>query len=317
MKNTIIFYASLLILTACGNTLAQTDSAIQSDIIIDSGNIDTTDATPAATQTLVIDVETLKAPKGPLTTTSYETALRNILSLFDKEGSIIVAHTRQTRPVVESGNPFFCTLYRAYADHRPIELSPEALWLLICQGFSLHVDNNAESLRSMFVDFEGKRTLTVQALLDVNNPNTPWEKYFPQFTSQIATYTGQELINALTADFTTSTPASRTASQITVMESMKHYFDYEMTICGIPQVILHGTPEDSRLGGRCRQSLLARYVQTARFETRNVRRSPNTGRRLDCKVLPLQLYEAPQQSERPLRRSITVATRDSLGTSED
>ena len=25
---------------------------------------------------------------------------------------------------------------------------------------------------------------------------------------------------------------------------MKHYFDYEMTICGIPQVILHGTPED-------------------------------------------------------------------------
>ena len=244
MKNTIIFYASLLILTACGNTLAQTDSAIQSDIIIDSGNIDTTDTTPAATQTLVIDVETLKAPKGPLTTTSYETALRNILSLFDKEGSIIVAHTRQTRPVVESGNPFFCTLYRAYADHRPIELSPEALWLLICQGFSLHVDNNAESLRSMFVDFEGKRTLTVQALLDINNPNTPWEKYFPQFTSQIATYTGQELINALTADFTTSTPASRTASQITVMESMKHYFDYEMTICGIPQVILHGTPED-------------------------------------------------------------------------
>lgn len=238
MKQTIIFLASLLMLAACNGQTAQRDSVADSVDKIEVA------ATPVEKQTLVIDVETLTPPKGPLATEPYNKVLRELLNDLTYEHDPIVAHTRQTRPLVESNHPFFYTMYRAYADHRPVELSPEALWLLICQGFSLHVNNNAEALRSMFVDFEGKRTLTVNAIVDVNDPKTPWERYFPQFTSQIAAYTGQELIDALTADFTTSTPASRTASQITVMESMKHYFDYLISICGIPQVILHGTPED-------------------------------------------------------------------------
>lgn len=239
MKPKAILLAGLLALIACSGQTAQRDSVADSIDSIEA------DAKPVKTQTLVIDVETLEPPKGPLATVHYDKALRNLLDLFDVDGDSIVAHTRQTRPLVESNHPFFYTMYRAYADHRPVELSPEALWLLICQGFSLHVNNNAEELRSLFVDFEGKRTLMASSQgIRLDDPNSPWERVFPQFTSQIAAYTGQELIDVLAADFTTSTPASRVASQITVMESMKQYFDYMMTICGIPQVILHGTPED-------------------------------------------------------------------------
>lgn len=197
------------------------------------------------TQTIVIDVETLTPPKELLSTKPYDQILKGVLKDLDNEGCTIIAHTRQTRPLVASNHPFFSAMYMAYAEHRPFELSPEALWLLICQGFSLHVNNNAEELRSMFVDFEGKRPLFVNGTgISLDNPKSPWERCFPQFTSQIAAYTGQELIDVLAGDFTTSTPASRVASQITAMESMKPYFDYWMTICGIPQVILHGTPED-------------------------------------------------------------------------
>lgn len=239
MKLRSIILACLLALIACSGQTSQRDSVADSIDSIEA------DAKPVKTQTLVIDVEKLEPPKGPLAMVHYDKALRNLLDLFDVDGDPIIAHTRQTRPLVESNHPFFYTMYRAYADHRPVELSPEALWLLICQGFSLHVNNNAEELRSLFVDFEGKRTLTASSQgIRLDDPNSPWERVFPQFTSQIAAYTGQELIDVLAADFTTSTPASRVASQITVMESMKQYFDYEMTICGIPQVILHGTPED-------------------------------------------------------------------------
>lgn len=197
------------------------------------------------TQTIVIDVETLTPPKELLPTMPYDEILQSILTDLDKEGNIILAHTRQTRPLVASNHPFFSAMYMAYAEHRPFELSPEALWLLICQGFSLHVNNNAEELRSMFVDFDGKKPLFVNGSgISLDNPDSPWERCFPQFTEQIAAYTGQELIDALAGDFTTSTPASRVASQITAMESMKPYFDYILTICGIPQIILHGTPED-------------------------------------------------------------------------
>lgn len=239
MKPKVILLAGLLALIACSGQTAQHDS------VADSIDISVADSKPVEKQVLVIDVEKLEPPKGPLATVHYDKALRNLLDLFEVDDNSIVAHTRQTWPLVESNHPFFHTLYYAYADHRPVELSPEALWLLICQGFSLHVNNNAEELRSLFVDFEGKRTLTASSQgIRLDDPNSPWERVFPQFTSQIAAYTGQELIDVLAADFTTSTPASRVASQITVMESMKQYFDYEMTICGIPQVILHGTPED-------------------------------------------------------------------------
>ena len=231
---------AILLIVAChpGSTSAATDTAIT----------DTAVSKPVATQTIVIDVETLKPPTTLLATQSYDNILAKLLGEleYDKyDKDVIIAHTRQTRPLVASNHPFFQSMYRAYADHRPFELSPEALWLLICQGFSLHVNNNAEELRHLFVDFEGKRTLMVNGSgISLDNPNSQWERVFPQFTSQIAAYTGQELIDVLSADFTTSTPASRVASQITVMESMKQYFDYCMVICGIPQVILHGTPDD-------------------------------------------------------------------------
>ena len=197
------------------------------------------------TQTFVIDVETLTPPKELLSTKPYDQILKGLLADMDMNGCSVIAHTRQTRPLVESNHPFFVSMYRAYADHRPFELSPEALWLLICQGFSLHVNNNAEELRSLFVDFEGKRTIYASGQgINLDNPESPWERCFPQFTDQISDYTGKALIDVLSGDFSTSTPASRVASQITAMESMKPYFDYAITICGIPQVILRGTPED-------------------------------------------------------------------------
>lgn len=230
--------AALAAMTAC-------KSANANDTLVADTMIAETASTPVATQTLVIDVETLTPPKKLLETISYDKILANLLKDLNEDSSVVIAHTRKTRPLVESNHPFFQSMYRAYADHRPFELSPEALWLLICQGFSLHVNNNAEELRHLFVDFEGKQTLMASGNgISLDNPNSPWESVFPQFTSQIAAYTGQELIDVLSADFSTSTPASRVASQITVMESMKAYFDYVITICGIPQVILHGTPDD-------------------------------------------------------------------------
>ncbi len=260
MKKTILFLliSVAILLSAChsSNTKSNKDLYADSTIDIVDSIINTSDSASSTrsvavqnktkqTQTIVIDVETLTPPKKLLETKPYDKILSNLLSDLDEHGSTVIAHTRQTRQLVEANNPFFQSMYRAYADHRPFELSPEALWLLICQGFSLHVNNNAEELRYLFVDFEGKQTLVASGKgISLDNPNSPWERVFPQFTSQIAAYTGQELIDVLSTDFTTSTPASRVASQITVMESMKPYFDYVISICGIPQVILHGTPED-------------------------------------------------------------------------
>ena len=161
---------------------------------------------------------------------------------------IIVARSKSPDSLVNIGyHSFFNGMYHAYAEHRPYVLSPDMIWLLISQGFAQHVNAHAEELRNQFVNFEGKLTLIVKnnkILLD--NPNSPWEKVFPEFTKQISKYTGNDLMNALTCDFTTTTPVSKVASEITIMEAMKPYFEYVVINvgCGIPEIKLEGTTAD-------------------------------------------------------------------------
>lgn len=139
----------------------------------------------------------------------------------------------------------------AYKEHRPVTISPpDIMWLLICQGFGQHVNNNAEELRSKFVDFQGGQKL-LEVIREVSSESSleefPWESIFPEFTEKIGgAYTGKELTETLSADFTTTTNASLIASQITIMESVKKYFKYKVTMigCGIPSVTIEGTTED-------------------------------------------------------------------------
>ncbi len=142
---------------------------------------------------------------------------------------------------------FFNGMYQAYADHRPFVLSPDMAWLLISQGFARHVNANAEGLRDKFVQFDGKLSLIVISdSINLDNPNSPWESIFPEFTKQIAAHTGNELMGILSSDFTTTTPVEKVASEITIMEAMEPYFEFIVmrVVCGIPEITLKGTPGD-------------------------------------------------------------------------
>jgi hypothetical protein len=145
-------------------------------------------------------------------------------------------------------NPFAATIREAYYNHRPLVLSPDMVWLMIAQGFAIHVDKNAESLRHYFVNFDGKKVLKVQDddLLK-GDPGNNWDTVFPQFTTQIGENTGKDLLNTTLADFSTSTPVTRAACEITLMDAMSSYFVYAVYSeigCGIPKITLQGTPED-------------------------------------------------------------------------
>ena len=163
----------------------------------------------------------------------------------------IIAKNHTPDQMVNFGfHSFFNGMYRAYGEHRPFVLSPDMIWLLISQGFSRHVNNNTEVLRSMFVNFAGKKELNVRNdKICINNPKSPWEEVFPEFTKQIGQYTGNELINNLTSNFSTTTQVTKVASEITIMDAMKTYFDYDVTSigCGIPDVTIEGNSKDWKL----------------------------------------------------------------------
>ncbi|WP_114789976.1 DUF4419 domain-containing protein [Niabella yanshanensis] len=208
---------------------------------------------------ITFDVEQLTPPER-LLEENHDTNIYKRLLQPDATGSIpvmakqvnsltdLVARYKASGTLVNFGyHSFFDGIYHAYAEHRPVVLSPDMIWLLISQGFAHHVNNNAEALRKHFVKHDGRVSLIVKDnRIRLNDPESPWQDVFPAFTQQIEKHTGKALINALTADFTTTTPITRIASQITIMDAMKKYFEYIIVRigCGIPQVTLQGTTAD-------------------------------------------------------------------------
>ena len=147
-----------------------------------------------------------------------------------------------------SNVPVLSGFYEAHTNHYPIRIKPDDIWLLIVQAFSNHVNANSETLRSYFVDFDGKKTLTVKYPLDnISQVDRKiLEDFSEQINSQMIEYLGEELINVLTPDFSTSTYDTKIVGKISIMGAFKKYFEYKMGLlgCGIPYIILEGTPDD-------------------------------------------------------------------------
>lgn len=156
-----------------------------------------------------------------------------------------ILHSSLTCPLVTFGShPIIRGFTVAYNEHRPITISPDIIWLLICQGFSHHVNYNAEQLRCKFVNFEEKRWIRIEAT--PGSDKSQFEELIIKSVDEIQNYVGEELVQILTANFTTTTGSSLIASKISILNSMKQYFKYYYGFhrCGIPSITLEGTVED-------------------------------------------------------------------------
>lgn len=141
---------------------------------------------------------------------------------------------------------FFRSIIRAYASHRPIVLSPDMIWLLISQGFSRYVNAHPELLREQLVNHTGKMDLVVQTSEDLLTGHPDWTKLLDGFRAQIEANTKGDLAQTITADFSTTGATERIASEVTLMETVKSYFEYIIMriACGLPTVTLKGTSQD-------------------------------------------------------------------------
>lgn len=136
----------------------------------------------------------------------------------------------------------------AYNSHHDLVLRPDDVWQAILTQFSFYVNANAGDLRDKFVDFEGKRKLTIETV----------GKLFTTDFGSVANRMVDEQITPNLKDasvtewllpaFTTTTPNDRIAASVTIMCTLQTYFEYTCTeLCGIPNVTLKGTPDDWRL----------------------------------------------------------------------
>ena len=199
--------------------------------------------------TFVVDRD-LPAPKGHIDCVLTpeqiaEESLWEWTSTF--ESPTIYSTSRCDEGLFQIGSDvFFQTLLTAYAEHRPVVISPDMIWCLVCQGFSHHINLDPERYRDRLVFHQGKKTLEVRRITDKDFTHEDWEGIIREFSEMVDEETKGSVASAVVTDFTTTTPVEAISSRITLLDTVKSYFEFvvHMMICGIPHITLKGTPED-------------------------------------------------------------------------
>lgn len=164
----------------------------------------------------------------------------------ENAGKVIVTSWGTDNMYVPNHSIFFDCLVQAYANHYSLTLSPDIIWTVISQEFNYYINNESEAMRDRIVSHQGKMTLAVEAKEDLYSPNVKWEELLDGFDKQIAENTKGNIADMMRADFSTTGKTERIASQITLMSSVKRYFEYVSyyIVCGIPSITIEGTPDD-------------------------------------------------------------------------
>src|SRR5262245_51494787 len=86
------------------------------------------------------------------------------------------------------------TVHMAFDQHHPLVLSPDDIWLSIAQGFGIHVNQQAELLRSRIVgSLKGKQLIEVRRDHFVKgSPDNDWAGCFAEFSDGIAAQVGRK-----------------------------------------------------------------------------------------------------------------------------
>ena len=194
------------------------------------------------TRKVTFQLEELERGTEPLTRYDFEKALH---LKFGENLEGFPTSERELTVINHDTHSVLFALTEAFNHHKPIVLSPDIIWLLIAQGFTQHMSIYSEALRDKFVQHEGKVALEVQANHFLKGQHNDWASVFPQFSSQIRGFLGDQVVDCLTPSFSTTGPIEKAVFELTLMNAFADYFEFGMiSWCGIPEVTLLGEVED-------------------------------------------------------------------------
>ena len=146
-----------------------------------------------------------------------------------------------------NAHPVVAAAHLAFAQHRPLALSPDIIWLLINQMAAREVVAAPEQYRAIFAAHqEGQRTLSVRRDQFVpGSADNDWPGVFAEFEAQITAQAPDPLAATFSHPFESSQPWEIAARRVTLLKTVSPFFKFEVgTMCGIPEIQLHGSAAD-------------------------------------------------------------------------
>lgn len=196
---------------------------------------------PVEDSSLEFKVDEVEMAKDYLSAFSAKEVMENKL---EKRLEFIPKVDENLALVPSRNNVFLNTVQTAYDQHRPLVLSPDIIWLAICQGVGLHINENFERLQSKLYTHKKQKTI-VQRNDSLEYAANHWGELVDSLALKTEKYTKANFYDFFVADFSTTTEREERAYQITLLYTHKKAFKYVgASGCGIPYIRLEGTTAD-------------------------------------------------------------------------
>lgn len=180
-----------------------------------------------------------------LKTESSDVGVKKLINGKIESSSIKASQILFLDEGVAATHNFLLMLEIAFNNHKSITISPDHIWLLICQGFAQGIKVRSEELRNQITTVKDKQIISVRRDDFKTGEENPWEEIIPEFSKQISTYLKGDLYSVVVQEFSTTTLIEKTAFEIAFMDSMSNYFEYMfISACGIPSISIKGEKED-------------------------------------------------------------------------
>ena len=129
-----------------------------------------------------------------------------------------------------------------YNKHRPLYIDPKVIWVTIVHQVYLLITYNSEKLRHKYVNFQGKKDIElIRGDIDL-------DAIALEFANKIDDIIiDKDFKKWICTKFSTSDNGDEVVLSIMMMGIFKNYFNYMVTLCGIPEINILGTLQDWEL----------------------------------------------------------------------
>ncbi len=192
-------------------------------------------------------VHDVEAVRTPLETCKTRDSIRQILKNVDlRPQSPVLSCSGYNSDVVAnmSYHALIGAIHIAFAEHRPLVLTPDAIWVAILHGLAQHVHNHSEELRPVLVSHLGRKDMVIELNIDPDSPESAWDLVISEFSARLSEEVGDKSA-ALASDFSTTGAVERLVSQVCLLDVFEPFFEYVLySGCGIPEITLTGNRDD-------------------------------------------------------------------------
>lgn len=135
-------------------------------------------------------------------------------------------------------------VHLAYAEHRPLALAPEHLWLCVLQAIARVVEEEPERHRKLFVAHEGKELVKIQRdEFIAGSANNDWAGAVRELGDGVRARSSERAKSFLAPSGASET--GQIACEVSLLGAMQSYFELEVhTLCGIPTITLEGSAQE-------------------------------------------------------------------------